>query len=94
MNAHRPGPPYTAPRERRWVPALAAEVVAIDNERGDRKCQRQSGSLYKTNPCNATGTARFGETVLCAYHLARLGCWVDAGVGMRWELEPTGEDHE
>lgn len=98
MNAHRPGPPHVAPRGERWVPAYADNIDLMEPEgpgwQGDHKCQQQSGSLYKTNPCNAGAVARLGGVPYCGYHLGQRGYWVDAGIGMRWELEPTGQKEE
>jgi hypothetical protein len=92
-NPNRPGPPHAAPRGHRWVPDMAEQAEPIDPDgRGDKKCQRQSGSLYKTNPCNAIGVARVDGKPLCGYHLGHVGMWVDAGIVFRWQLEPLDEE--
>lgn len=95
---NRPGPPYAAPRGRRWVPGYADDIQLTGDEPyghgSDHKCQRQSGNPYKFSPCNAATVARVEGEQLCGYHLGLLGYWVDAGVPMRWELEPTGEEIE
>jgi hypothetical protein len=94
-NPNRPGPPYTAPRGHRWVPDVVeqADPVEVITGGGDRKCSaRRSPDLTRVNPCNAVARAIVAGKFLCAYHLGSDGLWVDAGVVMRWVLEPTAEE--
>lgn len=94
-NPARPGTPYTAPRGSRWVPDVAehAEPVAVVTGGGDRKCgaRRSAAGERRHNPCNARAVAAVGGVFLCGYHLGLDGLWVDAGIVLRWVLEPTDE---
>lgn len=88
----RPGPPYAAPRGHRWVPDVASDAHPL--ERGepgrDRKCEARREPLSRrTSPCNATAVAWVRGDYRCVNHLGDR--WLDAGVVMRWTLEPTGE---
>jgi hypothetical protein len=94
-NPNRPGPPHAAPRGHRWVPdsVRLAEPVEVVTGGGDRKCAARRGpDLRRHNPCNATARAMVDGKFLCGYHLALDGCWVDAGIVLRWVLEPTEEE--
>jgi hypothetical protein len=94
-NPNRPGPPYAAPRGHRWVPDVVeqAEPVEVVTGGQDRKCSaRRSADVHRHNPCNATARAMVKGQFLCGYHLGLDGMWVDAGVVLRWVLEPTEEE--
>ena len=94
-NPTRPGPPHTAPRGHLWVPDVVphADPIEVITGGGGRKCaSRRNVNPYRHNPCNATAVAMVNRVFLCDNHLGEAGMWVDAGVVLRWVLEPIGEE--
>lgn len=92
-NPGRPGPPHAAPRGHRWVPDYADRCEPIDTDvHRNSKCLRKGNSLRRNNLCHANGVASVNEVPVCANHLAREGMWVDAGIVLRWALEPVAEE--